>query len=238
MPEEHNRIIIDHISDVLLAPTEETKKNLLNDNVKGQIFVVGNSIVDTITEHAEIAAQKSDILMRLKIEPGKYLLLTVHREENVDSKEKLSDLVNTMEKVSSRFSYPIIFPAHPRTLERLSLFDLMGKVNNTSNLRLIEAVGYFDFLQLLSKSLMVLTDSGGIQEESCLLKIPCITLRDNTERPETVKVGANIVASTNHKKVCDAVSYFLTENKNRDWPNPFGSDCTKKIVDVLVSQLQ
>lgn len=237
MPEEHNRIMIDHISEILLTPTERTKNNLLVDNVKGQITVVGNTIVDAVREHIKIAAQKSNLLEELTLDPKKYFLLTFHREENVDSEQRLEDIVITTQKVVEEFPFPIIFPAHPRTLQRLEHFGFMNRLKATPGLMVINAVGYLDFLQLVSNSLLVLTDSGGIQEEACILNIPCVTLRNNTERPETVEVGGNIVATTNHEKVLKAIRYFLDENQKHDWPNPFGENCAEKIIDVLVSHL-
>ncbi len=237
MPEEHNRVMIDHISEILLPPTKQAENNLKKDNVKGKIFVVGNTISDAVTQHAKRAERKSNILKQLELKTKKFFLLTVHREENVDYKENLCSILDALEKLKMKYDYPIVFPAHPRTIERLKTFRLMKKLECIENIHTIEAVPYLDFLKLLSSCLIVLTDSGGIQEEACILKIPCITLRKNTERPETVTAGGNIIAENESKKILHAVEYFLNDNTGRNWKNPFGQDNAKKIVDILVSYL-
>lgn len=237
MPEEHNRVMIDHISELLFPPTELAKQNLLRDNVDGEIFVTGNPIVDSVKDHLKIAQEKSKILERLEIKPREFFIVTLHREENVDSKDKIEKFCITMKELNDYFYTDIIFPIHPRTIDRLNYFDCLDNLERIERLQLIEAVGYLDFLKLLYNSSLVLTDSGGIQEEACVLQVPCVTLRENTERPETVEVGANIVASTQEKKVLKAARYFLEEDLTRNWDNPFGNDCSRKIVDRLAQKL-
>ena len=236
MPEEHNRVMIDHISEVLLAPTKVARGNLKKDNVKGKIVIVGNPIVDAVTDHVKISKKSSQILDKLRLKPKKFFLLTFHREENVDSKKKVKAIIKVIKEVRKAFPYPIVFPVHPRTMKRIKFFGYMDEIKSIKGLKVIKAVGYLDFLKLLSNSAVVLTDSGGIQEECCILKIPCVTLRENTERPETVEVGANVIASASHKKVCNAIKMFLSKKAN--WKNPFGNNCAKKIVNVLVSQIK
>jgi len=237
MPEEHNRVIMDHISEILLAPTEQTKQNLIADNVKGKIFVVGNTISDAVVKHARLAEDKSEILKKLNLNSNKFILMTAHREENVDFEEKIKEIIQTIERVIKEFKQPIVFPIHPRTKKRLKEFNLLKKVNDIDDLKIIKATGYFDFLKLLTNCSIVLTDSGGIQEESCILNVPCVTLRENTERPETVEVGANIIATTKPEKVCEAIRCLLEKDKNKEWPNPFGEKASQKIVDILISNL-
>ncbi len=235
MPEEHNRVMIDHISELLFAPTEETKRNLIEDNVKGRIFVTGNTIVDAVTQNLDIARQKSDVLNRLGLVSKKYLLLTLHREENVDFKENLEKILEGIKRVSKNFDYPIIFPSHPRTTKNLKYFKLDSLVSRIDKLRLIEPQGYLDFLMLLGNTTLVLTDSGGIQEESCILKVPCVTLRQSTERPETVEVGANYVAGIEPENILNGVRTML--NKPANWKNPFGTNPSKKIIDIVEETL-
>jgi UDP-N-acetylglucosamine 2-epimerase (non-hydrolysing) len=238
MPEEHNRVMIDHISDILFAPTEATKENLVQDNVRGKIFITGNTIVEAVRDNVKIAGQKSDILEKLSVHPREYFLLTFHREENVDNKRRLENFLQCIHALDARYSYQIIFPIHPRTQIRLKHFELYDQLQEIASLQFVEALGYFDFLQLLSNARLVLTDSGGIQEESCILKVPCVTLRENTERPETVEVGANIVASTTAAKVLEAAGYFLREGKEKNWKQPFGDNAAQKIADVLVGEIK
>ncbi len=235
MPEEHNRVMIDHISELLFAPTEETKKNLIKDNVKGKIFVTGNTIVDAVMQNLDIARQKSDVLNRLGLASKKYFLLTLHREENVDFKENLEKILNGINQVSKNFDYPIIFPSHPRTTKNLKYFKLDSLVSGIEKLRLIEPQGYLDFLMLLGNTALVLTDSGGIQEESCILKVPCVTLRQSTERPETVEVGANYIAGIEPDNILNGVRNML--NKPANWKSPFGANPSKKIIDIVEETL-
>ena len=227
MPEEHNRVIIDHISDYLFAPTELAKNNLINENVKGKIIVAGNIIVDAIYENLIIANEKSQILKKLKINKKEYFVLTIHREENVDNVNNLRNLKNSITSLSNQYKkYKIIFPIHPRTQNRLNMF----KLNNfkTENIIIIPPLGYLDFLKLLVNARIVLTDSGGIQEEACILKVPCVTLRDNTERPETIIVGANKIVGTNHDLILNGVNIMM--NVKTNWGNPFGDGNTAKTI--------
>jgi UDP-N-acetylglucosamine 2-epimerase (non-hydrolysing) len=234
MPEEQNRVMIDHISDILFAPTEHARQRLAKDNVRGKIVVTGNPIVDAVKEHVDLARKRSRILEVLDLPPDGYFLVTMHREENVDSKQKVSDLCETLSVLATeRAGYPIVFPVHPRTATRLDHFGKRRQLEAIKQIKMIDPIGYLDFLRLLSTASLVLTDSGGIQEESCILRVPCITLRENTERPETVEVGSNIVATTRCDRVLSAVRYFLEKKTARNWPNPFGEDCAQKIVDYL-----
>jgi UDP-N-acetylglucosamine 2-epimerase (non-hydrolysing) len=232
MPEEHNRIMIDHISEYLFAPTEHAKRNLIEDNVKGNIVVTGNTIVDAVYQNLKISQRKSNILNDLKLRSGEYLLVSTHREENVDSKKILTDILTGLEKVILRLKKEIIFPIHPRTLKNLREFSLANKAYTIDGLRIIDPLGYLDFLVLLANAQLVLTDSGGIQEESCILQIPCVTLRNNTERPETIEVGANIIAGTAPDSIIHSVEDALTWK--RSWENPFGDgNAGKRIVERL-----
>jgi len=235
MPEEHNRVMIDHISELLFAPTEETKKHLIEDNVKGEIFVTGNTIVDAVTQNLALAKKKSDVLNRLGLGAKKYLLLTLHREENVDFTEHLRKILEGINRVSENFDYEIIFPSHPRTTKNLKYFKLDSLVSRIKKLRVIEPLGYLDFLMLLGNTDLVLTDSGGIQEESCILKVPCVTLRQNTERPETIEAGSNHVAGIEPADILQGAKIML--NKSTNWNNPFGANPSQKIIDIVEDTL-
>ncbi len=231
MPEEHNRVMIDHISELLFAPTQETKKHLIEDNVRGKIYVTGNTIVDAVTQNLSIAHKKSRVLDRFGLASRKYLLLTLHREENVDYKEHMEKILKGIRLVSDHFETDIIFPSHPRTNKNLKYFKLNSLVSEIPRLRVVETLGYLDFLMLLGNARMVLTDSGGIQEESCILKVPCVTLRQNTERPETVEVGSNYVAGIEPQGILHGVKTMY--EKATDWRNPFGANPSQKIIDIV-----
>jgi len=232
MPEEHNRVIIDHISEYLFAPTRQAKENLIKDNVKGKIYVTGNTVVDALLEHIEIAKKRSNILQQLKLNKDEFILITFHREENVDFPEVLTNILKGLKLVGNELNIPLIFPIHPRTQKRIKGFNLVSLLESVPNLKVIKPVGYLDFLTLLNNARLVLTDSGGIQEESCILRVPCVTLRENTERQETVLVGANTISGTKPENVLKTVINSL--NKKRDWPNPFGDGkAAKRVIDAI-----
>ncbi|NQE54439.1 UDP-N-acetylglucosamine 2-epimerase [ANME-1 cluster archaeon GoMg3.2] len=217
MPEEINRVLADHISDYLFAPTEEAKKNLLREGVEeNKIFVTGNTIVDAVYQNLEIAKRKVDILKKLNLTSKEYFLVTAHRQENVDIKERLKGILDGLELVYLEFNLPIIYPIHPRTMKRIKEFGL--EVPN--GVELIESLGFLEFLQLEVNATLVLTDSGGVQEETCILKVPCVTLRDSTERPETLEVGSNVLAGVNQNMILRATEEMLSRDNN--WNNLFG----------------
>ncbi|KXA91409.1 UDP-N-acetylglucosamine 2-epimerase [candidate division MSBL1 archaeon SCGC-AAA259A05] len=235
MPEEHNRVMIDHISDYLFAPTEEAKENALKDNVKGEVFVTGNTIVDAVNQNLKIAEEKSQILEKLGLTEESYFVITAHREENVDSKRNLSKLIETIEKIGENHqSSKIVYPVHPRTRKRLKEFELADRAESIDKLNLMEPLGYLDFLKLLKNARLVLTDSGGIQEESCIMQVPCVTLRENTERPETVEVGSNIVAGLEPSEVLKATEEMLSRERN--WKNPFGEGTAAENIVKITTQ--
>lgn len=236
MPEEHNRVIIDHISEYLFSPTEEAKENAVQDNVKGDIVITGNTIVDAVHEHIEIAKKDSNILEKLGLKPDQYFLFTTHREENVDDKQNLQKIVAILKEMRGKYDKEIVFSMHPRTAKMLETFEMMEQVKNIEGVHIIEPIGYLDFLKLQSNSYLILTDSGGIQEESCILGIPCVTLRNNTERPETVEVGANSVAGLETESVLKAVEQM--KQKSGDWRNPFGDGtAAETIIETVATHL-
>jgi len=232
MPEEINRILTDHCSDFLFTPTKRTKEILLNEGIpKERIFVTGNTIVDAVYQNLKLAKDKSRILEMLNIKEKNYFLITAHRSENVDKKEKIKGILEGLELVSKKFKLPIIYPIHPRTEKMIRKFKL--KVPEA--IKLIEPVGYLDFLQLETNAKLILTDSGGVQEEACILRVPCVTFRDNTERPESLDVRGNILSGTNSKNILKCVLKII--NKKRNWKNPFGDGKAGQIIiDVILKQ--
>ncbi|ACX72738.1 UDP-N-acetylglucosamine 2-epimerase [Methanocaldococcus vulcanius M7] len=239
MPEEINRILTDHISSYLFAPTEMAKNNLLDEGIgESKIFVVGNTIVDATLQNLKIAEKNEKVKDFFNdIVDGAYFLLTLHRAENVDDKKRLKNIIDGLSIISEIYDKEIIFPIHPRTKKRLEEFNLFDKLKSNKKIKIIDPVGYLEFLMLEKNAKLILTDSGGVQEEACILKIPCITLRDNTERPETVKVGANILVGDNKEKLIKAVKTML--NKKRNWKNPFGDGKSgEKIVNILLEEMK
>lgn len=234
MPEEINRIIADHCSEALFAPTEKAALNLVSEGIfPEKIHIVGNTIVDATMQNLRIARQKSE----LPDTPDDYLVLTLHRAENVDDFKTLVGIVEALTRIPEK----IVFPVHPRTKKMLERFSLLQKLKKRSNISLLEPLGYLDFLLLLSKARAVLTDSGGVQEEAIVLNVPCITLRSNTERPETVEAGGNILAGVATSSILEKVSLVLGDrkiyNKMRRAKNPFGNGTAgKKIVKILLEK--
>jgi UDP-N-acetylglucosamine 2-epimerase (non-hydrolysing) len=229
MPEEINRVLTDHCSDFLFAPTKQAKEILLKEGISGKrIFVTGNTIVDAVFQNIKLAEKKSKILKDLNLQEERYFLMTAHRAENVDDKERLKGILKGAEMISQEFTLPVIYPIHPRTRKMLKEFKLFV----SKNIHLLEPLGYLDFLQLQKGAKLILTDSGGIQEEACIIKVPCITLRDNTERPETLLVKSNILVGTDPQKIVKSAKKML--NLKKDWKNPFGSgESAEKIIKII-----
>ncbi len=216
MPEEINRVLTDHCSDFLFAPTENSRRILLGEGIPEEgIFVTGNTIVDAVHQNLEIANRRRSVIRDLELEPKEYFLATVHRQENVDSKEKFFSILDALEKACGEFGVPVVYPVHPRSRKQMEEFGL-----RPDGLRLIEPVDFLSFLQLESNARLVLTDSGGVQEEACVLGVPCLTLRDSTERPETVEVGSNVLTGADSDRILECARMMVLR---RDvWESPFG----------------
>ncbi|MCX7698328.1 MAG: UDP-N-acetylglucosamine 2-epimerase (non-hydrolyzing) [Candidatus Goldbacteria bacterium] len=224
MPEEINRVITDHLSDFLFCPTKNQKKILINEGIdKNKIFVVGNTIVDAIFENIKIAEKNKKLVEKYK--NTKYFLLTLHRPSNVDNKERLEKIIKILEKLVYIYKIPIIFPIHPRTKINLKKFNINI---DKKKIKIINPLGYLEMLLTEKYAQIILTDSGGLQEEACILKVPCLTLRYNTERPETIKVGANILVGNEEKKLLEGIKAML--NKKRNWKNPYGEKVYQKVL--------
>ncbi len=230
--EEINRIITDHISDYLFAPTQNALKNLHDEDLpRHRIFLSGNTIVDAIKQNLKIANKKVDILKDFGLEKGKYILITAHRAENVDKFETLKGVLEGISLVQKSLDIPLIYPIHPRTKKRIEEF----KLKVPENITLTDPVGFLEFLQLEANAKLILTDSGGIQEEACILKVPCVTLRETTERPETVELGINIVAGTNAENILKCAKEVI--KKGKKWDNPFGDgNAAEKIINILLDK--
>src|SRR3989338_3423002 len=199
MPEEINRIRTDEISDFLFTTEKSGNENLLKEGIdKNKIFFVGNVMIDTLLKHRE-KAKSSKILAKLNLHKNNYCTLTLHRPSNVDSKKDFENIIFILDKLQEKIK--IVFPAHPRTRKNIEAFKLSKKIGGMKNLIVTQPLGYLDFLCLMSNSKLVLTDSGGIQEEATVLGVPCITLRNNTERPVTVEQGTNLLVSTNKDNI-------------------------------------
>ena len=232
MPEEINRALADHVSDYLFAPTEKAKENLLREGIEeNAIFVTGNTIVDAVYQNLEIAKRKVDILNKLNLNSEGYFLVTAHRQENVDNKERLKDILEGLELVYRKFDLPIIYPIHPRTKKKIREFGL----EVPKGIELIEPLGFLEFLQLEANAKLVLTDSGGVQEETCILKVPCVTLRDNTERQETLNVGSNVLVGVNQNKILEGVKKMI--DKKANWKNPFGDGKAGERIIKIVEKI-
>ncbi|MGZ7159848.1 MAG: non-hydrolyzing UDP-N-acetylglucosamine 2-epimerase [Methanobacterium sp.] len=238
MPEEINREVADVCSKIFFVPTEESAVNLILEGIHPKdIFITGNTIVDACMRHLEIAKKKANLPFKMN-ENDKILTLTMHRAENVDNPSRLKNIVEALLELKEVI---IVFPAHPRTIKNLKKHDLLEKMDDADHIKLIKPVGYLDFLLLLSKSEIIMTDSGGLQEEAITLNIPCTTLRYNTERPETVEAGGNILVGAKKKKIVDTVREILNDtqmySKMSKARNPYGEgNSSIKIMDAILKQ--
>ncbi len=232
MPEEINRILTDAISDRLFVTEEDAISNLQKEGIpKEKIHFAGNVMIDTLMAHIKKARQ-SNIRQRLGIK-NHYGLVTLHRPSNVDDKDKLIALLECLASIAQRI--PLYFPVHPRTRANMEKFGILKRIESGSNLSFIEPLGYLDFLNLLEHASIVLTDSGGIQEETTVLGVPCITMRENTERPVTVKIGTNFLVGTDTQKIYETASSVLEgKGKKGAIPPYWDGKAGKRILDTLL----
>ena len=233
MPEEVNRLLTDRISDLLLTPSPDGDENLLKEGVAPEkIKFVGNVMIDSLFYSLE-KSKNSNIREDLNLNEKEYAVLTLHRPSNVDEKETFDGILIALAEISAKI--PIIFPAHPRTKSRISEFGFENLIEN-SNIKLIEPLGYLDFLRLYSGAKLVLTDSGGLQEETTALAIPCLTLRENTERPITIEMGTNILVGTNRAKITKTAFDVLNGKPSQDAKIPplWDGKTAGRICDALL----
>ncbi|MHA2356688.1 MAG: non-hydrolyzing UDP-N-acetylglucosamine 2-epimerase [Candidatus Thorarchaeota archaeon] len=234
MPEEHNRRLTDHASDFLFAPTETSAEILRKESVWGKIFVTGNTVIDVLENRLPVALKRPN--------PGhdaglaKFALLTMHRAENVDNKKVLEGLIDGLISLE----IDILFPAHPRTVKQLTKFDIMPRIKNDGHIRIIDPVGYLDFLALQRNCSFILTDSGGIQEEATAPSINkrVFVLRTSTERPEAVESGHAVVVGVDPDKFPNIIKEGIKEGLTEWRPCPYGQgDASKKIISILIKEV-
>jgi len=235
MPEEHNRRMIDHVSDYLFAPTEIAKRNLLEEHVWGEIYVTGNTVIDALDLYFNrLEEVEQEVLKKIKFDD--YILVTFHRAENVDNPRILRNFIEILQ----RSPLPVVFPVHPRTKRRLQEFGLWSEVKHISHLQLLPPQGYFKFLTLMKNCRVILTDSGGLQEEATYPKIrkPVLVLRTSTERPEAIIHGFARVVGINPVVVLTELEKLLNERVKLPGKSPFGDGkASRRIVDILESKL-
>ena len=236
MPEEHNRVIMDHISEFLFAPNDRARATLESERVRGRIDVTGTTIVDAVEQNGSLAESRSQVLERLGLHPAAYVLLTLHHEETVDYPDTLRAVLAGVAETARVLDLPIVFPAHPRTRRRLEDFELLRDVAPERGIRLVEPLGYLDFLRLQAHACLTMTDSGGVIQEAAILGVPCLTLGRATEWEDTVLAGANVVCGTQAEAIVKAAQSAISGRD--DWTNPFGPPgAASRIVDVLESEV-
>lgn len=227
MPEETNRKIIDHISDYLFAPTNVSYQFLIDENIaKNKIFLTGNLISDSLRLLTK-RFKKNEFFKKLNLKINEFILCTIHREENIDNITRLKKILISLGKICSKFNKKIIFPCHPRTLKMIKT----KKINLDSNIILVDPLPYNEFLNLLYYSYIVISDSGGVQEECCLLKKRLITIRTKTERQETLKIGCNKLSNVDSKEIIKKIKQL--QNSKIRWINPYGKNVSDKIIKIL-----
>jgi UDP-N-acetylglucosamine 2-epimerase (non-hydrolysing) len=233
MPEEINRLLTDQIADLLLTPSADADANLRAEGIPPErIRLVGNVMIDSLLQNLE-RARGSHIKSDLGLNDKDYGVLTLHRPSNVDAPDTFARIIAALETITQ--TLPVIFPVHPRTRKTIAELGLSDRVASIKNLRLIDPLGYLDFLSLYSAARLVLTDSGGIQEETTALGIPCLTLRENTERPITVELGTNVVVGTETSRIVTAASAALNGSAKRTTQTPplWDGHTSERILDAL-----
>ena len=230
MPEEMNRVVSDHLSDFLFAPTREAMANGLREGLdRKKIFVTGNTVVDAL-KMVKKQVGKSPVMGELGLGKKGFALLTLHRQENVDVKKRLVSILKGIAVFSREKGIPVVWPMHPRAKKMLSKFG----ITVPKEIRTLKPLGFLEFLSLEKNAALALTDSGGVQEETCVFGTPCVTLRENTERPETVRVGANKIAGWKAENIRSAAEKMVARKKK--WKQPFGSGrAGEKIIKVVLS---
>ncbi|MFQ5685623.1 MAG: non-hydrolyzing UDP-N-acetylglucosamine 2-epimerase [Candidatus Scalindua sp.] len=235
VPEEVNRRIIDHSSSILLPYTHNSKENLIREGIEiNRIYVIGNPINEVINAYGEMI-KKSNIHERLKIKPKKYFLVTMHREENVDIKERLSKILDALEKIQRKYEMPVICSLHPRTKKRMTDF---GLTLDNKDIHLLTPLGFLDFIALEQQAFCVITDSGTVQEECCIFKVPNVTIRDVTERLETLEAGSNIITGIEPEKILNNLNIAL--NEQAIWQIPMEyivKNVSNTVIKIILSNL-
>jgi len=236
MPEEINRLITDAISDLLFCTEQSGVDNLRREGVpEEKIHLVGNVMIDTLLQH-RAKSEQSTILETLALVDHGYAVITLHRPSNVDDRESLEGLLDALDQIQSELT--VVFPAHPRTRAKFEEFGMGSQLAAMPNLRILDPIGYLDFLKLIASARVVLTDSGGIQEETTILKVPCLTLRDNTERPITVDVGSNRLVGSDPTRIVSAFREIAHAGRvGSEIPPLWDGRAAERIVEVLRREL-
>lgn len=235
MPEEVNRILTDALSDMLFVTEQSGIDNLRAEGVADhKMYLVGNVMIDTLQQHLEKA--KNLAKKRQDVRWARFGVVTLHRPSNVDRLENLQPLLDLIDKISD--SIPLVFPIHPRTKNNAEKFGIISRLQKKMNCIITEPLGYLEFLNLVSKAAVVITDSGGIQEETTYLGIPCVTLRENTERPITVEMGSNYLIGTDPKQILETVAMILDgKGKKFQIPPYWDGKAGHRIIDVIVKKI-
>lgn len=236
MPEEINRVLTDSIADLLLTPSIDGNMNLVKEGVpEEKIRFVGNIMIDTLFNMRERSGE-STILTDLELDEGQYGLVTLHRPSNVDQEETLSNFVEILEETAS--DIPMVWPVHPRSKNRAEQFELWQRLEAIEDLHLLEPVGYLDNVKLMNNARLVLTDSGGIQEETTALGVPCLTARENTERPITITEGTNTLVGTDKDAILEHINKHLQNGVagTKELPKPIYWDghTAERIVQAII----
>ncbi|WP_436932585.1 non-hydrolyzing UDP-N-acetylglucosamine 2-epimerase [Halosimplex halobium] len=233
MPEETNRVVTDHVADYLFAPTEQSKEYLVEEGIsEDRITVTGNTVVDAVHRNREIAEEKSTVLSDLSLTGRDFFLMTAHRAENVDDEDRFRSLLRGVNAAALASDVEVIYPVHPRAQDQLRKSDVLVP----SQIRLVNPQDYLDFLLLESEADLILTDSGGVQEEACILGVPCVTMRENTERPETIEVGANRLVGVDPATIREG-AIEMSQSRS-EWANPFGVGTASEQIITAVSDQQ
>jgi UDP-N-acetylglucosamine 2-epimerase (non-hydrolysing) len=233
MPEEHNRRLVDHLSKYLFAPTETARKNLGKESVWGRVYVTGNTVIDAVIQHLPLAKKRSKVMGQIRF--GRYALVTAHRAENVDDPMVLRSFVEAF----ADSPIPVVYPVHPRSKKRLRQQRLWRKISQNDNVQLLSPQGYFDFLLLMKNCEMIITDSGGIQEEATapIMRKPVLVIRLSTERPEAVETGFARVVGVDKKSILSTIEILLKEKGKLPNMSPYGDGAAaEKTVKVLMRE--
>jgi UDP-N-acetylglucosamine 2-epimerase (non-hydrolysing) len=228
MPEELNRVLTDHLSEYLFAPTKTASSNLYNESITGKIYQTGDLSVELIAEAKEMA-RKSNITTNLNLDPKSYIVFTMHRAENTELDDSFLSIVKAFRSLSE---YKFVFPIHPRTKKMLEDRNLFRQLESSKNVVIIPPLGYIDFISLVQNSNKIITDSGGLQKEAYLLSVPCVTIRRNTEWVETVDTGWNILTDTNTDKIVESIKRWKPSNLNQK--EIFGRGNTAKVIKKII----
>ncbi|WP_034299600.1 non-hydrolyzing UDP-N-acetylglucosamine 2-epimerase [Herbaspirillum sp. RV1423] len=237
VPEELNRKVVDHLSDINLVLTEHARRYLLDEGLPGERIIKSGSHMQEVLEHFSPQIEQSDILDRLELVAGKYFLVSAHREENVDSPENLTDLLETLQALLQKYDMPVIVSTHPRTRLRL---EKLGVDGLDKRIQFLKPFGFFDYIKLQMDAFCILSDSGTITEEASLLNLPAITIRQTHERPEGMDQGTLIMSGLKAERVLEAVEvtvvqYSKSKSRNRIVPDYEGGLVSKKIVNIVLS---